>query len=131
MAEDALDIAARYAELAAEKKELDAKLREVKGLCEAEAEKLLLVFQERGIDRITVKGQTLYPYARIYLSLKDKGRAAEVSRLLAEAGLEDAVILGTQRLTSVYNEDPDTFPPQIADLFNATERWYVGARKAD
>ena len=128
---DPIDIATNYAGLIARKKKLASELSTLKHECDEEAEKLLLIFQKRGIARLTVAGQTLYPYARTYLSLKDKGSGAAVAKLLEEAGLGDAVVLGTQRLTSVYNEDPEAFPPSIAELFAAVETWYVGARKSN
>ena len=128
---DPIDIAVEYAELSAQKKALDAELRKVKEKKDELQATLIKVFEERGIARLTVAGQTLYPYARTYLSLKDKGSGAAVAKLLEEAGLGDAVVLGTQRLTSVYNEDPEAFPPSIAELFAAVETWYVGARKSN
>ena len=128
---DPIDIATNYAGLIARKKKLTSELSTLKHECDEEAGKLLLIFQKRGIARLTVAGQTLYPYARTYLRLVDKSQAFDAARKLEEAGLGDAIVLGTQRLTSVYNEDPEAFPPSISAMFEPQETWYIGSRKSN
>jgi len=128
---DPIDIAVEYAELSAQKKALDAELRKVKEKKDELQATLIKVFEERGIARLTVAGQTLYPYARTYLRLVDKSQAFDAARKLEEAGLGDAIVLGTQRLTSVYNEDPEAFPPSISAMFEPQETWYIGSRKSN
>lgn len=84
---------------------------------------------QAGVSKISVLGMTVSPRKEIYPKAKDGNQRAAVQALI-DAGMQDYVGVGHRRLYGLLNEDPDALPPEVAECFDLTETYKLGAVKA-
>lgn len=130
------DTLRRFVALTKRKRELEAKLDEVKAeLVDLEAE-VLRVFEECGIERITVDGMTLFLRRELWASKREDVSWEEACRKLIEAGFGEYVSprFSTQSISALIRErEQDNLPPVpegLEDVLQVTERFRVSTRVA-
>ncbi len=83
---------------------------------------------QAGVSKISVLGMTVSPRENTYAKAKDGNQGAAV-RALIGAGMLDYVGVGHQRLRALLKEDPDALPPEVAEHFDLTVTYKLGAVK--
>lgn len=123
--------ARRFSDLTEKKRNIEAKLRDVKKeLAQVESD-LIEGMVAGGVQNMTIGGFNLYLYNRLSVRAKDRDHV-RLARALFDCGREDLLIVGSQRLRSEVREEEDleALPPQIREAVTVERISKVGARKA-
>ena len=130
----------RWTELDIEKRQLEARLEEVKAELKSLNEPIMTYFAENGIDRITVNGRTVYQKRTIRASCG--GEVDIVAEELTRIGKGELVkqAVNANTLSAFVREFDEgnmsaeeiaaRLPGNLGNLINITEMFEITARKA-
>jgi len=125
----------RYVELAIQRRELEQQLKEIKAAMADLEEPVLSYFEEKGIDRVTINGITLYPRRELWAAMAEGMDQEKVCQALIAAGLEEYVGLrfNTTSLSAFLRDleaEGQPLPPELEGVIVPVEKFKVGTRKA-
>lgn len=121
--------------LTAEKRQLEARLREVVEAIAAQQEPLLEFLADSGVARLTVDGYTIFPYSQTWASAQDGDMQRACDALIA-AGLGDmcALRFNAQTLSAWVREELRAgrdLPAEFASAIKVSTTVEIRARRAE
>lgn len=122
---------ATYIDLVQQKRDLDARSRELGAEIEAIEAELLDDWTEAGRSSETVNGYTVYLSHRDWATPKDGDRGRVVAALEA-LGMRDMVTYNTITLSSWWKEQTEQgeeVPATLAEVIDLTTKWSLNVRK--
>ena len=137
MSEDLAELCDRFAELAAQRSDLEEQVSTVKKLQEELKQDILQRMQETGISRLRSERheRTIYLRRQLWAGAKD-GEKEKAVQALRAAGLEEMVFetFSTQTLTRYVRDlaaeqdrDLPDLPPELAEGIQLTEKFDIRA----
>jgi len=118
--------------LQGEKRDLQDRLKQVESEIAVVEERLLDEFSRAGLQKLTMDGHTLYLHRQAWARPRDGETLRAIDALVAN-GYGDFVVLGTQKVSSLFRGEPqdvEGLPPEIREAFEVYENVSIRARRA-
>ena len=122
--------AKKFARLTAQKRSMTTELGKINKRLEELGAIIIDKMVLDGVDSLTVDGFNLFPRTTTWA--RPTVSAADAVKVLLAYGMNDYIVLGSQKTSTLFREDGgEGLPPEVQAAFETYERVSLSARKSD